>query len=99
MGGVSDLFRQTLVPLLSVVGAIGLLIVAIYYLRSWWRDNAGPAASEHELLAHYRELNRQGELSDDEYRIIKGRIASRLGPTARPPGETRLPPAEKVEKS
>ena len=98
MRNASDLFRQALIPLLSVVGAIGLLIITIYFLRSWWRDNAGPAASEHELLAHYRELNRQGELSDDEYRSIKGRIASRLGPMARPAADTPPAPAEKLEK-
>jgi hypothetical protein len=98
MRDASDLLRQALVPLLSVVGAIGLLIIAIYFLRSWWRDNAGPAASEHEMLAHYRELNRQGELSDDEYRSIKGRITSRLGPMARPASDSPSPPAEKLEK-
>ena len=50
----------------------------IYLIRSWLRENDGPAASDHELLGEYREMNRRGELSDEEFRIIKGRMASRI---------------------
>ena len=64
---------------LTTVTAIGVLTIAIYLIRSWLRENDGPAASDHELLAEYRELNRRGELSDEEFRIIKGRMASQMG--------------------
>jgi hypothetical protein len=79
MRNPNDLLTQALIPLVTTVTAIGVLTVAVYLIRSWLRDNDGPAASTHELLAEYREMNRRGELSDEEFRIIKGRMAPRIG--------------------
>jgi len=78
MPNSSGALGQALLPLVTVVVALALLALAIYWIRSWLRDNDGPAASEHELLSEYREMNRRGELSDEEFRIIKGRMASRI---------------------
>ena len=78
MRNPSDALTQALIPLISTVAAIGVLAVVIYLIRSWLRENDGPAASDHELLGEYREMNRRGELSDEEFRIIKGRMASRI---------------------
>ncbi len=78
MRNPTDALTQALFPLITTVAAIGVLALVIYLLRSWWRENDGPAVSDHELLGEYRELNRRGELSDEEFRIIKGRIASRI---------------------
>jgi uncharacterized membrane protein len=75
----SEALTQALVPLIAVAILIAVLAVAVYLIRSWLRDNDGPAASAHELLAEYRELHLRGELSDEEFRIIKGRMASRIG--------------------
>jgi hypothetical protein len=82
VGGVhqsSDVWHQALIPLIAVASLFIVLAVAIYLIRSWMHDNDGPAASAHELLAEYRELHRRGELSDEEFRIIKGRMAPRIG--------------------
>jgi hypothetical protein len=81
--------RPLLAPLLATLGALGVLAILVYWIRSWWRDNDGLAASGHELLFEYREMHRQGELTDEEYRIIKSRIASGLSP--RPAPQTMLP--------
>jgi hypothetical protein len=81
MRNPNDLLTQALIPLVTTVTAIGVLTVAVYLIRSWLRDNDGPAASTHELLAEYREMNRRGELSDEEFRIIKGRMVPRIGGT------------------
>ena len=78
MRNPADALTQTLIPLIATVGALGVLAVVIYLIRSWLRENDGPAASDHELLGEYREMNRRGELSDEEFRIIKGRMASRI---------------------
>ena len=79
MRSASEALSQALMPIAATVAAIGILAFAVYVIRSWLRDNDGPAASEHLLLAEYRELNRRGELSDEEFRIIKSRMASRIG--------------------
>ena len=82
MRSASEALSQALMPIAATVAAIGILAFAVYVIRSWLRDNDGPAASEHLLLAEYRELNRRGELSDEEFRIIKGRMAPRIkGPS------------------
>ena len=78
MRSPTDALTQTLIPLITTVAAIGVLAVVIYLIRSWLRENDGPAASDHELLGEYREMNRRGELSDEEFRNIKGRMASRI---------------------
>jgi hypothetical protein len=82
MANASDALSKALIPILATVAAIGVLTVAIYLIRSWLRENDGPAASTHELLAEYREMHRQGELSDEEFRIIKGRMAPRIKGTS-----------------
>jgi hypothetical protein len=84
MPDASDAISKALIPLATTVTAIVVLVVAIYLIRSWLRENDGPAASAHELLAEYREMHRQGELSDEEFRIIKGRMAPRIKGTSEP---------------
>ena len=78
MRNSQDALTQALIPLITTVAAIAVLAVVIYLIRSWLRENDGPAASTHELLAEYREMHRRGELSDEEFRIIKDRMASRI---------------------
>jgi len=86
--------RQTLLPLLAVGGAIVVLGFVIYWIRVWMRDSDGPAASDHDLLSEYRELHQRGELSDEEFRIIKSRFLPRIGQTA----GLRATPPEKPEE-
>jgi len=78
MPHASDALARALIPIISVVTAISIGAIAVYLIRTWLRDNDGPAASSHELLADYRELHRRGELSDEEFRIIKSRMAPRI---------------------
>ena len=77
-----DVLTQAFIPLITTVAAIAVLAVVIYLIRSWLRENDGPAASELELLSEYREMHRRGELSDEEFRIIKGRMAPRIKGTS-----------------
>ena len=79
MHNASEALSQALIPLATTVTAIAVLAIAIFLIRSWLRENDGPAASDCELLADYREMHRRGELSDEEFRIIKGQMAPRIG--------------------
>jgi hypothetical protein len=84
--------RQLLLPMLTVVGAIGLLALLVYLIRNWWRESDDSAGGDHQLLSDYREMHLRGELSDEEYRIIKSRMASRLGKGTSPaPGAAPIP--------
>ena len=82
MRTASEALSQALIPVATTVTAIAVLAIAIYLIRSWLRENDGPAASDHELLGEYREMNQRGELSDEEFRIIKGRMAPRVKGTS-----------------
>jgi hypothetical protein len=91
------LLRQALIPLLSVVAGIGVLAILIYWIRVWVRDNEDSAGSTLELLSEYRELNRRGELTDEEYRIIKSRMVPQIGKTATVTGAgTPTPSREQI---
>jgi len=78
MPNATETLHQALIPIAATVTAIAVLSVAIYAIRWWLRENDGPAASDNELLSEYREMHRRGELSDQEFRIIKGRMAPRI---------------------
>ncbi|WP_166819979.1 SHOCT domain-containing protein [Thalassoroseus pseudoceratinae] len=61
---------------LGVVIAIGVFVV--YKLRSRFSDDADSDTNPHAMLSHIHELRREGELTDEEYRSIKGRLVERL---------------------
>lgn len=64
---------------LLTLAAIVILGVIVMWIRSRWYDNTGPAESNTNLLLGYREMLRRGELTDEEYRLIKSRLTSRTG--------------------
>lgn len=43
------------------------------------RDGEDNAAAEQMMLTQYTEMHRDGDLSEEEYRSIKGRLLERLG--------------------
>lgn len=68
---------QTAAVLGVTLIAVCLLIVIAFKLRSWYRGDSEDAADSAQLMLQFRELHRQGGLSEDEYRSIKGRLTSR----------------------
>jgi len=61
----------TLLPLVIVTGVSAWLI---FQVRAWFRDNTGRTDDKLEMLTQFRELRQQGELSEDEYRLIKNQL-------------------------
>jgi uncharacterized membrane protein len=57
----------------AALGAVGIYLVA--HFRNAAREQ-GPTSSD--LMTNFRELYSRGELSDEEYRTIKTKLASRL---------------------
>lgn len=69
-----ELLESSLPVLIGLVVSIFLLIWAVIRVRSWFRDGEDPIAQPHEMLLHFRDLHRQGSLSESEYRSIKSRL-------------------------
>ncbi|QDU40026.1 hypothetical protein Mal4_43800 [Maioricimonas rarisocia] len=58
--------------------ALAILVWLIFRIRAWFQEGDDPTADLNELLAHAREMERQGELSKEEFRSIKGRVSKGL---------------------
>ncbi len=61
--------------LIFVVIVAALLIV---WIRARYRGREDREAMERQMLMQMRELHREGDLTEEEFRSIKGRFASRL---------------------
>ncbi len=84
--------RRLIWPSLSLVAGLLVLATAVYYLKVWLRDRADDSGGELLLLTEYREMVRRGQLSEEEFRKIKGRMAAAMGVT--PPQEASKSPAD-----
>ena len=58
--------------------SVCVLISLILWIKSNWIEHDDPASLDHEMLSQIAELQRRGELTNEEFRSIKGRLASRL---------------------
>lgn len=67
---------------LAVVLALGVLVWLVVWIRAWFTGDDDPAVGDHELLASIRDLRREGDLTDDEYRSIKSCLVDRLDDAA-----------------
>ena len=60
------------------VGCLGLVLWLFVRLAAWMRDDEDPEAAEQMMLSEIGDLHRDGDLSETEYRSIKGRLLERL---------------------
>lgn len=85
------LFQDSAIPLIALM--VGVLFAAwlIGWIRNRYRDREDHAANELGMLLHLKELRREGDLTDEEFRSIQSRIT--------PPGDgsARGMPAETTE--
>jgi len=59
-----------------LIGAVFVAIWLIVRLRSYFREDADSADGSLEMLTQFRALHQEGGLSDDEFRLIRSRLAS-----------------------
>ena len=73
-----DILRLTAFRLagLFVLVAVGVWLIVRVRWRLHSRDD--PAAVDHAMLMQMNEMRRAGNLSDTEFRSIKGRLIKRL---------------------
>ena len=57
-----------------VVACVG--VWSIFQMRAWFREDSGRADDNLKMLTQFRDLHRQGGLSEDEYRLIKSRLVA-----------------------
>ena len=83
-GGRKDLedlvreFVESGFLLLGLVLAIGAGLWIVFWIRSRLADDEGSATEDHRLLTQIADLKEQGDLTDEEYRSIKGRLVERI---------------------
>jgi len=80
----------------ALVGLLLLLALAVYYVRHSWREGADDSGDGLRMLDDYREMLAQGQISEEEFRNIKGRIARSLAGAESPPNRPlpiALPPS------
>lgn len=103
MSRSSSVLLELFGPLLATGVAVIALIVVAFWIRSRWREGNDLSVSAHELLTEYRDLRRRGELTEEEFRFIKGRLAPQLGtettPAAAPGSPTEGSGASLAETS
>ena len=58
----------------ATILSIGVLVGIALWLRSWYREYDGTTEDAHDLLLQFKELKRQGNLTEDEYRSIRSRL-------------------------
>lgn len=65
-------------PLLIAGAVLVLLIWAIMHFLSKMNEDVDPAEADQEMLQALRDLRREGDLSEVEFRSIRGKLATRL---------------------
>ena len=60
--------------------AIAVLIWLILRIRSWFFESEDSDEPLEEMLTQFRQLKREGELTDEEYRLISQRLSGHPAP-------------------
>lgn len=71
---VSAIIRDSAVSCCLTVACLIVLIWAALKFRSWYQGGSDPAADRAELLLDFKDLQRRGELTDQEFRSIQGQL-------------------------
>ena len=58
-----------------VVFVVFASVWVIVWLRAYFREDAEDADETLEMLTQFRDLHQEGGLSDDEFRLIRSRLA------------------------
>jgi uncharacterized membrane protein len=84
MSRFSKILETVGIPLAVMVVTLAVFSWIVLQIRARYRESDDPAESTHEMLTQYRELHEQGELSEEEFRLIKSRLANTLNSSGRP---------------
>jgi hypothetical protein len=71
-------------PVMVAAVALILLIWAILHFVARANEGVDPAEADRQMLLAMNELRREGDLSESEFRSIKGQLVSRFNEGAKP---------------
>lgn len=74
---------------------VSVLIWLTFRIRAWFRDDDAGTGRNNDLLTDLRELQREGGLSEEEFRLIKSRLLKGANGVSAAPAK----PAEVVSDS
>ena len=69
-----DFLRETYLQWIALIFAISLLIWGAVRIRTYFLEESDTTDDNHLLLNQFRDLQTQGELTDEEYRKLKSRM-------------------------
>jgi len=75
---ISKLLSATVWEWLVLIVVLIVLIRLVMWIKSSLREDDDPSSIDHQMLVEITELQRQGEITETEYRSIKGRLVDRL---------------------
>jgi hypothetical protein len=71
---VSTIVRESALSYCLTALCLIVLIWAALKFRSWYQGDSDPEADRAELLLQFKDLERRGELTDQEFRSIHGQL-------------------------
>jgi hypothetical protein len=72
-----EILKESTGAWIGLIVAIAILTFVVYRIRTWYREDEGPAGDAQQLLAETKEMYRSGALTDAEYRSIQSRLSRR----------------------
>ncbi len=75
---ISKIFSATFWTGLALLVLVIVLIRLIMWIKASLREDDDPSSIDHQMLVEITEMQRQGEITEAEYRSIKGRLVDRL---------------------
>jgi len=61
---------------IAVLFTVGMLPWAVIRIRAWYFEDDDTSGYRDEMLIQIRDSNREGNISDEEFRKIKGQLVS-----------------------
>ncbi len=71
---LTEFIRETYLQWIALVFAISFLIWGAMRIRAYFLEESDTTNDNHLLLHQFRELQTQGEVSEEEYRKLKSRV-------------------------
>ena len=85
---MGDFFSKPIVQLVLWLAALAILSIMAYWVLRRFRDSVEETETSADMLAKFRELRDQGELSEADFRSIKTILGHRVQAEIRREGDS-----------